>query len=207
MPTDELSLPIKHLAGPFSTWTRYSSDTENLVHLTHEGLSRAAELPELYRDLDVDEENLKWVEWKAGVAQKEIDAGFPTLHAHSLLGLWGALECLVEDIFRESIKALPELLAGEALSKIKLPVSVLYGSEEERANLLLFELSRNLGADKRLGVGQFEVILDPINLGGAVPHKIKDAVFDAQQTRHIWAHRGGIADATFVERRPGVGRR
>ncbi|ODR24327.1 hypothetical protein BHQ19_16855 [Mycolicibacterium porcinum] len=166
----------------------------------------AVRLPELYRPLGMDEDEIRSAEWRAGIAQKEIDAGFPTLHAHSLLGLWGALECLVEDIFRESIKALPELLSGETLSKIKLPVSVLYGPEEDRANLLLFELSRNLGADKRLGVGQFEVILDPVRLGGGVPPKIREAILHAQQIRHIWAHRGGTADGQFVERRPGRAR-
>ncbi|KIM15294.1 hypothetical protein QV65_24575 [Rhodococcus erythropolis] len=35
-----------------------------------------------------------------------------------------------------------------------------------------------------------------------MPAKIKNAVFRAQQIRHVWAHRGGTADATFVARCP-----
>lgn len=84
------------LARAFQTWLQYAEAAEDLVHLTHEGLSQALRAPELFRILEMSDAEIKRAKWKAGRARREVDAGFPTLHAHSLLGLCGALECFVE---------------------------------------------------------------------------------------------------------------
>ncbi|WP_445278017.1 hypothetical protein, partial [Streptomyces sp. DSM 41033] len=52
-------------------------------------------------------------------------------------------------------------------------------------------------------MNQFEDVLAYVSLSGVVPENVKDSVFVAQQVRHVWAHRGGSADAQFVERCPG----
>ncbi|KIM15295.1 hypothetical protein QV65_24580 [Rhodococcus erythropolis] len=98
---------LMHLQVPIHNWGQYSEGTEVLVHLTHDGFVSTVNTPEIYRALEMDEAMIEHAEWKAAHAQKEIDAGFSTLHAHSLLGLWGAFECLIEDIFKEAIMLIP----------------------------------------------------------------------------------------------------
>lgn len=193
---------MMHLGDSFNTWVRYCEGTEALVHLTHDGLANTINLPEIYRIIGMEDARITQAEWKAEQAKKEIDAGFATLHAHSLLGLWGALECLIEDIFKASIRADMSLLTSSAFSKIKLPLDILFGPDGAREEAVLLELVRSTSSEKSVGITQFERILNPIGLGGEVPMKIKDAVFRAQQIRHVWAHRGGIADAAFVARCP-----
>lgn len=200
---DNFGKHSRHLVGPYKNWLTYQEGTESLIDLTYTGFGRALGIPKVQRIFDIEQDQIERAEQDAERAKKEIDAGFPTLHAHSLLGIWGAFECLVEDVFKATIKADPSLLSGEAFAKIKLPLDILFASDDDRAEAVLSELTRATSSEKSVGITQFERILKPINLGGPVPARVKDAVFLAQQIRHVWAHRGGIADATFVARCPG----
>lgn len=195
-------IPLGCLLEPYKAWGEYSDGTEALVHLTHEGFRHVSMHPELQELLGYSDEEIVGNKRKAAIANVEIEAGFPTLHAHALLGLWGAFERLVEDIFVALIAAKPELLEGERFAKIKLPMRAALSSGEERAQAVLYEVTRNSSAPKKLGVNQFEDVLDYVSLSGVVPENVKDSVFTAQQVRHVWAHRGGTADAQFVERCP-----
>ena len=191
-----------------SAWASYSESTESLVHLSHEGLSHQVSLPAVLRSsgADEDDEALRHAEHCAKYARREVESGFATLHAHALLGLWGALECLVEDLFVAALRREPALLAGEAFIKIKLPVSTLVAQDEEdRLRALLTEVGRWSGAEFAQGVTKFERILTSVGLHGPVPSAIRDAVYAAQKIRNVWAHRGGVADPKFVDACPHLG--
>jgi hypothetical protein len=175
------------------------------VHLTHEGLGRALNLPELFTILEMSDERVKQAQFRADRARKEVDAGFPTLHAHSLLGLCGALECLVEDIFIASIKNDPTLLQSETFSKIKLPVNMMFSDESRKYVAIMTEASRATNADVAVGATRYERMLELVGLGGPTPDRIRDSLYVAQQVRNVWAHRGGVADARFVEACPQFG--
>ena len=193
---------------PFDNWFGYASETEDIVRLTHEGFSRVTSMPELLLILDPNREDdkLDLANVKAEKAQKEIDAGFPTVHAHSLLGLCGAFERFIEDLFIAGIASDPSLLSSESFSKVKVPLSVIYGlADEDRNRAILAEASRTAGFDLAGGVTRFERILDLVQLGGQVPAKIRKLVFQAIEIRNVWAHRGGVADARFVETCPDSG--
>lgn len=194
----------------FDTWAEYSEETEILVHVTHEGFFRVQSLPEILRILrgalrESDAEGLARAERTASLSKRESDAGFPTLHAHSLLGLWGSFECFVEDLFVAMLEDDPSHLSDAAFSKVKLPVALLSGSEHDRYRAILYEASRVTDADLAIGVTKFERLLRMVGLGGEVPDSIKEAVFQSQQIRNVWAHCGGIADARFVARCPNLG--
>ncbi|BDD84487.1 hypothetical protein TPB0596_42500 [Tsukamurella pulmonis] len=194
----------RHLHGPFDAWANYLEEAMNLVELTYSGLSSMDFRIELERALDpnVDEttNKFKTLQRRAQDAHREIDAGYPILHAHTLVGLWGSMERLVEDIFIESILNDPTLLEHEKLRKLRLPVESILSAAEERAKSILLEYVRSVGSGQRYGVGQFEVLLKPLKLDGEVPDWVSGGVFQAQQIRHLWAHRGGFADTSFAER-------
>lgn len=143
---------------------------------------------------------------KASYARRESEAGFPIVHAHALLGLWGALECLVEDLFLASLESDPSILGEEPFRKIRLPVGMLLlASDDDRLKAILNEASRASETDLALGVSRFERLLRMVHADGRVPSRIKESMFQAQQIRNVWAHRGGYADARFVERCPQLG--
>ncbi len=191
------------LLGPYNSWLEYSEGTEALIHLTHEGYRHVMLYPQTMELLGFSEKEIAADKWKSERAEKERAAGFPTLHAHALLGLWGAFERLVEDIFVAAIVDAPELLEMGKCANLKLPLKVALSAGEDRANAVLREVVRATGSDLKAGINQFENILEYVSLGGPTPDNVITAVFSAQQIRHVWAHRGGVADAKFVDKCPG----
>jgi hypothetical protein len=118
----------------------------------------------------------------------------------------GAFECFVEDLFTATLEAQPELLTSDAFAKVKLPVAMMVGGEQrDRLQAVLSEVTRASSSDLAQGVSKFERVLAPVGLGGIVPKLIRDAIYEAQQIRNVWAHRGGMADERFVKRCPHLG--
>lgn len=195
--------PLREVIG---RWLQYTEAAEDLVHLTHEAFAKTLTEPELFRILDFDSKKIERAEWKAERARREVESGFPNLHAHALLGLFGALECLVEDLFVASIRHNPELLGSDGFARIKLPISAFYGSDaEEKYHLILLEVSRAMKSDLMVGVGKYESLLNLVGLAGAIPRKVRDYIYEGQQVRNVWAHRGGTADARLVQNCPTAG--
>lgn len=190
----------------FKVWFEYCESTENLIHLAYDSFRHQLRLPHIVDLLQSSRHHkdgdMESALWHAGIAQKEIESGFATLHAHTLLGLWGALECLVEDLFLEVIGADETLFVKEEFRKLKVPVSAL-GNQASRNLSILMEASKQVG-DRR-GIGLFENLLKFVGLAGEVPTRISSQIYYAQCIRNVWAHRGGIADETFVRGCPTPG--
>ena len=195
-------------------FAEYQLQAEIVVHTTHDGFYRIQSLPNILSALAAgaenpdqavkDQERIAEAKRKAEYATREMEAGFPLVHAHSLMGLWGALESFVEDIFVAMLEAEPALLSSEAFRKIRIPASVIApGMERERYRVVLTEATRLANADLGSGVGRFDRLLAMVGLDGAVPRPIRDAIYNAQQVRNVWAHRGGVADPRFLEKCPG----
>ena len=192
------------LKQAFATWGEYGEAAEDLVHLTHEGLSAIVNEPQMLRLLEMEPEEIDRAEWKAFRARREVEAGFPTLHAHSLLGLCGALECLVEDVFVSRIRENRSLLTGGAFAKVKLPVALIVGLDgNDVALAVLNEVTRLTNVGFAVGPAKYERLLEFVGLAGSIPGPIRDALWLGQQVRNVWAHRGGIADRRFIESVPG----
>ena len=198
----------------FASWLRYNASMMENLDLVKIGCGYVVLIPTILSKLDsmdptkdvpsVDRDLA--VKTNAEIARRELDAEFPLLHAQSLVGLWGAFECLVEDVFTSRLAQDPTLVSAEPFAKIKLPASILLMRDGfDVHQVILSEFSRNVGFDLSQGATRFERLLIPVGLGGEVPDELRDMIFEAQQIRHVWAHRAGIADAKFVERCPGLG--
>lgn len=199
-----------------NTFAHYCEQAEIVVHLTHEGFQNVRMMPGFWKAIYGEgdgsiltperERQITEAQRKADLAAAEAEAGFPIVHAHNLIGLWGALECFIEDLFVASIEVEPSLLAADPFRKVRLPAALLVQPDPRaQAVAVLNEATRAVDADMGVGVGKFERLLKMVGLDGAVPDRIRDAVFEAQQIRNVWAHRGGTADARFVERCPALG--
>lgn len=188
------------LRDTFRSWSKHSEYVEDLVHLTHEGHRYLTLLPEMLGALG-DEASQSSANFKADRARREMDDGFWMLHAHALMGLWGSLETLIEDIFVKRLVGNENLFASHDFKKFKLPISIVVESDPERiARAVLREVSKS--ADTGSAPGRFERVLKFVELDGKVPDKVSHALYRAQETRNICAHRAGIADERFVEMCP-----
>lgn len=142
----------------------------------------------------------------AAVAERVRSADFALLHANSLVGVWGATEAVIEDLAVIWVSAQEDAHSLPAFAKMKLPVGDMLGRDRlGQAKALIGELQRQERSEARLGAGQFEAVLDAIGLGGAVDEDMRRDLLAAQQTRHLVAHRNGVADERFVSRCPWLG--
>lgn len=203
---EELATSEAAWVPPFGRVARYCQDTTVLIHLHMVSVSRLVEIPDFLVQAFYEPEDSKWLlsaRSQAALAKEEVDSGFPLMHAHALLGLWSALEALIEDLTVAWLIAKPNILQRPAFSKIRAPVAdFLQLSEEDRMSYVVTELQRDLKAELRQGVKRFETVLDAIGMGGVVSPQLGKALYEAQQVRNALAHRGGMADRRLIEACP-----
>lgn len=63
-----------------------------------EGLGVRGDEEEDTKDSEPDHEEIELTKNMASFAKGELERGFPLLHAHVVVAIWGALETMVEDL-------------------------------------------------------------------------------------------------------------
>jgi hypothetical protein len=209
----------KPLLAPHERFGKYGSESLHLVHASTVGIHQLVNRPNLEKalinyDMVVsdtrewsEEQTQRYAEAKklAAFAKKEIEERFPLLTGHSLVGLWGALEASFDDFLFVRLLTAPSFLRNPECIRFKVSaLDLLSDSLEKRTRLVLHEITRNLGAEFKKGIARFEEPLNCVGLGGDVEPGIRKVILEMQQLRHIWAHRGGVADDRFKETCPWV---
>jgi hypothetical protein len=210
---------------PGSRFGDYARDELRLVHMSSAAIADLRHADALVRAMfhaeDVlarlgehepvaedREQRLEEARKRAEFAQQETERGFPLLHAHSLVGIWGALEVFVREMIVAWLLNVPEALASEELSNIKVPLALFERlSPPERMEALVDELDRHMHASLRAGVSRFEYLLKPLGLAGHVRSSRRRALHEMHQLRNAIVHARGIADRRLVEQCPQLGYR
>jgi hypothetical protein len=197
---------------PFRRFLDYIDTEERLLNLAMSGIAsvtaREKALQTLYEplltgkghtsvmDVTPDEARTRIEQAKhmGELAQSELDAEFPLLHAHSLLGIWGALEALIEDVVRGWLTHRKKLLVeSEALHNVKVPVALFHAMKpSERIDYLIDNVQRAGGSAG--GFPRFEALLRIVGLDGALDEDLRRKLIEVHETRNVYAHRGGLAD-------------
>ncbi len=139
----------------------------------------------------------------AELAEAEITDDFRLLHGHSLVGIWGALEALTSDLAAEWLIQVPEALELPAFANLRIPIAEFERLErDERMRAVINELDRKTSATLRRGVNRFETILDAIGLSGRVDKPVSARLYELQQIRNAFVHRGGLVDRRLAEACP-----
>lgn len=198
----------------FERFLQFIDHIWKLTHLCVDGLHKTTKAPELVKALaelqcaqegrewsDVDKHSVERAEEQATFAKAEADAGFPTLHAHAVVSLWGALEVLCEDLFIARLKEDPKLLKDEQFQKLKVPLVEFHQmDEEDRLGAIYSQIERDTRAGD--GVTRLEQLFKYVGLEGSVDSKTRKAIFELQQVRNLIVHKAGIADPKFVKACP-----
>jgi hypothetical protein len=196
---------------PFKRYLAYLEESDRILRLSMTGIGLLRTMPRAMEALAMAEppaeserenhiKGLEKVKEAAEFATTEVERGFPLLHAHTLVGIWGAMEATVEDVQVAFLLNDAETLRNEAFSKIKVPLAHFESLErEERMRLLAHEFERNLGMTRREGVERFEGLLEPLGLSGKVEPAQKKAIYEMHHVRNVLVHRAAIADRRIVE--------
>jgi len=148
--------------------------------------------------------NLEEAKKEAELAEKECKEGFPLLHGHALVAMWGALETAIEDMLVGILLNEPTVLKKDAFAKVKVTLSDFETKDkEERMRFLLQELGRSLG--RKNGVDAFESLLEHFDLSGPVDEKDRKLMWETNHIRNVIVHRASCADRRLVEACPWLG--
>jgi hypothetical protein len=143
---------------------------------------------------------------EAELAHRESKTGFPLLHAHTLVGVWGAFEAAIEDTVVNVLMSQPDLLRNEVFAKVRIPLAEFETlDKEERIRRLIDELERGPSLGKRQGVYAFEMLLVPVKLASDTNPDPKKTIWEMYHVRNVIVHRGFIADKKLVEACPWLG--
>lgn len=193
---------------PCVRFIEYMIQVGDLIQLTQKGIHFLRGYPIAIEALmpgggdsekEKEERRLGEAKRLARLAQSEIESDFPLLQGHAIMGAWGALEAMVEDLAISWIQHNPSVLDKPTIGKIRIPMAEFMGmSEQDRLRFIVTGLQREMGLEFKGGATKFEGLLRAIDLGGPVDKKVKDVIFDTQNIRNVFAHRGGIADSRFV---------
>jgi hypothetical protein len=201
-----------YVADPLQGFLDYWKESTDLLHATMRGISTLRAMPKIQAILmkvkdsqESEEENKKLAQTKdvAEFAKRECELGFPLMHAHTVVGCWGAIETTVEDVVVGILMNEPEVLRSDTFSRIRIPLAefeVL--DKEQRMRVLITELSRNSAGGRKQGLAGFEAILASVHLDGAVDETIKKTIWEMHHVRNVIVHRGSLADKRLVDNCP-----
>jgi hypothetical protein len=137
---------------------------------------------------------------EATFVQQECMSGFPLLHAHTLVGCWGAFEAAMEDLGIGLLMNEPTWLQEEAFSRLKIPLAEFEILEkDERMLLLIQELQRGQGGNRKRGTASFEHVLNQFQLSGEVDPGVKQTIWEMYNVRNVIVHRASVADRRLVD--------
>jgi hypothetical protein len=183
-----------------------------LLHISIKGLSVFRTMPNAMKVLAAYEgrqnepsevKKLEALHEEAALATSELEAGFPALHAQAATLMWAHLEILVRDFIAGWIRYEPRSLQAPIFGKIKVPLSELIALNSEQRNEVVVELvEREVGAGLRKGVDRFEALLAPFDLAGEVPAELRKTIYELAQVRNAIVHRAMRVDSEIVEACP-----
>jgi hypothetical protein len=216
-----------YASAPLRRFSAYLKESDRLLHLSMRGISMLRAMPDvlealapwnedssevtkLDKSVSDDETHpmkteIETAKEEAGFAEKEVTSGFPLLHAHTLVGLWSAVEASIEDMLVAILLNEPVALESPVFSKLRVSLAEFerFG-RAERMRFLLSEILRLPGNGGKQGADRFEVLLEPFGLSGPIEADVKKLMWEAHHLRNIIVHRAGFPDQRFITACPWV---
>jgi hypothetical protein len=203
-----------HLAGQMIKLTDFIRKVQEGLRLDEEVLP-----PEVQGELQLDEilppkDEITQVQERKRRRAERLEAfardqhaiGYPYLYGLATVRLWGVLEACVDALVVDALRTPDVCPRGELLMSLKGPlIEYIRMSADEQVEYLAQQLAQTVNAGRQLGLGQFEALLDPIGLSGAVEPIVRRVLLEAQQVRHVFVHRDGYVDAKLRATCPWIG--
>lgn len=201
----------------------YTNEIGNVLHICMAGVHRLRAAPQIVDAL----ENLhktfpgffrendqtaslgvrrKVAKREAELAVREVDRGFPLLHAQAVVTMWGALEDFIRTFLAAWLANDPQARKTPRIANLRIRFGEYEALVPEDRSLYLVELlEQELRTPLKQGVSRFEDLLDVIGLSGALDDELRKTLYEMSQVRNVLVHRRGIADKRFIESCPWFG--
>ncbi|MBA7590488.1 hypothetical protein ES708_32610 [subsurface metagenome] len=199
---------------PFKDSLERLNEAQVILVLAIKGISGIRGIPKIIKVLaevesetgkldDEDTKRLKLAKEEADLAQREVDKGFPLLHAQALISLWGILESLVHTFLANWLTHESTAKEIEVVKRIKVKLAEFEVMDSQERNYYIVQtLEQQLAASYKKGILRFETLLDIFGFGGGIDNQVKRDILELQQIRHVLVHRHGVIDKKLKEACP-----
>jgi hypothetical protein len=190
----------------------HAEGAARLLELSMRGISVLRAMPQALQAIDEArppsdikgaEARLQAAQRRAEFAEAEVDAGFPLLHAHAAISLWGDLENALRTFLASWLMNEPNARNVEPLRRLKVCLGEYESMDpEERCYYIVDRLEQELESRNRRGVDRFESLLEPFGLAGPLDKNLKRELLELYHVRNVLVHRRGLADRKLVQACP-----
>jgi hypothetical protein len=136
-------------------------------------------------------------------AKSQFNNGFTYVYEIATIRIWSVLEAAVDDLALYALHNIPTARNSEFLSKLKGPLLEFIALDvEQQAEYLLELIKSQANPTQKLGIGQFDIVLDNLNLGGVLDKTVRTTLFELSQVRNVLVHCNGKADKRLKKNCP-----
>jgi hypothetical protein len=186
---------------PLHSWVDYTHAELELLRLATtsiaamQGYGRLAEAMAKSSFAKTEPERVPEAQELSTLATSEVERGFPLLHAHATVALWGSLEVAIDDLVVSWLLNVPGAMSEGKLGQVRLRVAEIEGLDSEALARVVLTQAQGAGGS---GSTKLEGVLDLVGLSGEVPEVVRKLLFEMHNVRNLLVHRAGVADARFV---------
>lgn len=201
----------KWATQPFRDFMDQTERLGHLLHLSMSGISMLRGVPKIVQVLAKVEEDFSEeahdrfenAKKEAELAHREVNDGFPLLHAQTTIALWSALEAAIRLFIVRWLQNYKQAMEVEEIQKLRVRIGEYERFEgEERFFYIIDRLEQELSAPLKTGIKRFELLLEPFGLSGPVDEDVSRNLFELNQIRNTLVHRSGFADRRLVDSCP-----
>ena len=197
--------------APFEHFIAEAERLTHVARLSSIGISMIQARPKIIEvlmkireDDSIDEsQRLKTAREDADLSKREVESGFPILHAWAVVGLWALLEATNRKFLTEWLTHKRTAWRIEPIQRLKIRLGEYESMpKNHRYSFVVALLERDLAASLKGGVSRFEAMLQPFGLSGEIPGRLEREMFEFSQVRNLIAHNAGKVDQRFVKACP-----
>jgi len=197
--------------APFRQFLENIERLYHVIHLSTRGISMLRGAPKMIEALMKVEgvssgskkAQLDNARKEADLAQREVDFGFPVLHAWAIVGLWAYLESLIRVFVASWLKHKRSSWQVDQIQRLRIQLGEYQSIPREQKHAFVAELlEKELGAGLKCGVTRFEMLLEPFGLSGDIPEILRRTIYEFGQVRNVIVHRGATVDRQFAQACP-----
>ncbi len=143
------------------------------------------------------------------LAKREADEGFPNVLEQATIGIWTALEIVIDDFVLQWLAEFPGAIVDERIRNIAVKFSVEEAlsidtmSIYERIEHVMVEVRQSLNVPRSSSPGRFRTLLSAVGVELNSDRDMRRDLIRLWAIRNLYVHRGRRADEVFLSQYPG----
>jgi len=197
---------------PFERLLGHMHQAAQLLDLSTRGISVLRAMPQALQalakakppsDPAAAQAQLDFAQNEAQLAQTEVDAGFPLLHAQATISLWADLENALRTFLATWLSHEPTARGIEPIHKLRVCLGEYESMDsDERFYYIVDRLEQEIESRNRRGVDRFESLLAAFGFQSPLDKRLKRDLLELYHVRNVLVHRRGVADRRLAEACP-----